>query len=138
MPIDYAKYPKNWKSEIRPAILERAKNCCEQCEVENKSIGYRNKFGHFIAYQEIEDALERHGYDYFEHELSHCYDARGNPTKAIKIVLTIAHLDHDITNNNYSNLKALCQRCHINLDKDQHRENAKKTINKKKGLQDLF
>jgi hypothetical protein len=26
MPIDYKKYPKNWKTEIRPAILERAKN----------------------------------------------------------------------------------------------------------------
>ncbi|MCP4111392.1 MAG: hypothetical protein GY749_38655 [Desulfobacteraceae bacterium] len=29
MPCDYRKYPKNWFSEIRPEILERAGNCCE-------------------------------------------------------------------------------------------------------------
>ena len=33
MPIDYKKYPKNWKSEIRPSILKRANNCCEFCGV---------------------------------------------------------------------------------------------------------
>lgn len=56
----------------------------------------------------------------------------------IKIVLTIAHLDHDITNNDASNLKALCQKCHLNYDKDHHRKNSRATINKKKGLQSLF
>ncbi len=31
MPIDYKKYPKNWLSEIRPRIMQRANNTCE-CE----------------------------------------------------------------------------------------------------------
>jgi hypothetical protein len=35
MPIDYSKYPPNWKSEIRPRILERACNCCEVCGSKN-------------------------------------------------------------------------------------------------------
>lgn len=41
MPIDYKNYPENWKTEIRPAILERANNCCEFCGVKNYSVGYR-------------------------------------------------------------------------------------------------
>lgn len=32
------------------------------------------------------------------------------------VVLTIAHIDQDPTNNDYSNLRALCQKCHNTLD----------------------
>lgn len=35
MPIDYSEYPDNWFTEIRPRILERAKNRCEWCGAEN-------------------------------------------------------------------------------------------------------
>lgn len=138
MPIDYKKYPFNWKTEIRPTILKRANDCCEECKVHNGDYGYRGIDGVFYAWYTIEDALENNGYDYFFHELKHCYDKKGNPTKPIKIVLTVAHLDHDISNNDYSNLKALCQRCHLSLDKDQHKKNSKETIRNKKGLQSLF
>jgi hypothetical protein len=34
----------------------------------------------------------------------------------IKVVLTIAHLDHQIDNNDHSNLRAWCQRCHNRHD----------------------
>lgn len=37
MAIDYKKYPANWKTEIRPRILERADNKCEWCGAANKS-----------------------------------------------------------------------------------------------------
>jgi heterodisulfide reductase subunit B len=137
-PCNYKLYPKNWKTEIRPAILKRANNCCEECGLKNYEIGYRDIAGYFYGYQLIEDLLERKGYDIFCHELKNCYDNKGNPTKPIKIVLTIAHLDHNIDNNDYSNLKALCQKCHLSLDKNQHRNNSKQTIEKKKGLQSLF
>lgn len=33
------------------------------------------------------------------------------------IVLTVAHLDHDVQNNDLENLKCLCQRCHLNHDR---------------------
>jgi len=38
---------------------------------------------------------------------------------AIKIILTVAHLDHDPENweVNSERLKALCQRCHLNYDR---------------------
>ena len=41
---------------------------------------------------------------------------QGVPNDSIKVILTIAHLDHDPTNNDPSNLRALCQRCHNRYD----------------------
>jgi len=40
----------------------------------------------------------------------------------IKVVLTIAHLNHTPGDDREENLKALCQRCHLAFDKDHHRE----------------
>lgn len=40
-----------------------------------------------------------------------------------KIILTVAHLDQDPTNNSFTNLLALCQKCHFSHDK---KENLKK------------
>lgn len=82
MPIDYSKYPPNWKTEIRPAVLARAENRCEHCGVDNYSI-----------------------------------NARGT-----KVVLTIAHLDHDSSNHDVQldRLAALCQACHLKYDMARH------------------
>ena len=50
----------------------------------------------------------------------------------VKIVLTIAHLDHDPTNNDYSNLRALCQRCHNRYDAEHRKANRAATCLAKK------
>jgi len=84
MPVNYEKYPPNWKTEIRPRILERAKHKCENCGVSN-------------------------------------YIRKDNGKR---VVLTIAHLDHDESNWNVTDerLKALCQACHFRYDnKDNQR-----------------
>lgn len=36
--MNYSKYPKNWKTEIRPRILERAGYKCEMCGVADRTI----------------------------------------------------------------------------------------------------
>jgi hypothetical protein len=41
------------------------------------------------------------------------------------IVLTVAHLDQDKGNNRFSNLAALCQRCHLNHDRSRNIEKRK-------------
>ena len=92
MPIDYRKYPKNWKTEIRPRILERAQNKCESCGAEN----------------------------YGTH-----------PQTGSRVILTVAHLDHDVKNNSDENLKAMCQKCHINHDILEHSRNRAKTRTRK-------
>lgn len=94
MPCDYKDYPKNWRSEIRPAILERAGNRCEFCGAVN----------------------------YEDH-----------PDTGSRVVLTIAHLDHDLTHNDPANLRALCQRCHNRHDVKHRARNRAKTVDKKRG-----
>lgn len=47
-----------------------------------------------------------------------CRAANGqpHPVTQSKVVLTTAHVDHDPTNNDPSNLRAWCQRCHNTHD----------------------
>lgn len=91
MPIDYSRYPLNWKA-IRADILRRAGNRCEgspkypDCRAENK---------------------------------------KPHPVTGSKVVLTIAHLDHDVTHNGADNLKAWCQRCHLTYDAKSKAERRK-------------
>ena len=108
MPIDYSKYPKNWLKEIRPAILERAGHKCEFCGVKNHTFGYRDEIGRFIEL--TIDQMESYYYNQIMAPAE-------NRIKAFKIILTIAHLDQDIKNNNHSNLRALCQCCHLRWDR---------------------
>ena len=42
--------------------------------------------------------------------------------RKVRIVLTMAHLDHNPANNQHSNLKLLCQRCHLAYDQLHHKE----------------
>lgn len=55
-----------------------------------------------------------------------------HPITKSKVILTVAHLDHNPTNCNDNNLKALCQKCHLNYDLKYHMENRKETFIKKK------
>jgi hypothetical protein len=48
-----------------------------------------------------------------------------HPDTGSIVVLTVAHLDRDRNNNRFSNLKAGCQRCHLNHDRKQHVWNRK-------------
>ena len=81
-PENKNRYPKNWK-DIRASILERAKNRCEGCGLENHiTVGRPQK----------------------------------NGWKHVKIILTIAHLDHTPENCHPDNLKAWCQKCHNSYD----------------------
>ena len=43
-----------------------------------------------------------------------------HPATGSKVVLTVAHLNHDVQDNREENLAALCQRCHLSHDARQH------------------
>lgn len=118
MPIDYGKYPKNWK-ELRAAVIERAGNKCEFCGVENYATGVREADGTFYKTEGM--ALE-------------AADLDGD--KVIQIVLTVAHLDHDEENHDVKldRLAALCQRCHLRYDVPEKKRRRKN----KKAVGDLF
>lgn len=51
--------------------------------------------------------------------------------KSVKIILTIAHLDHTPENNHPSNLRALCQKCHNNYDMPHRIQNRKNRAERK-------
>ena len=50
----------------------------------------------------------------------------------------LAHRDHDPTNNDASNLAALCQRCHILHDREEHLRRRRLTYLARRALGDLF
>jgi hypothetical protein len=58
--------------------------------------------------------------------------------KMVKIVLTIAHLDHTPENCDPENLRAWCQRCHLRYDAAHHAETARETRRKKLNNLELF
>jgi len=128
MPIDYKKYPSNWKTEIRPIIMKRANNRCEFCGVKHYSVGNWNSDGNFIptAGNITHDAAGNGELTYKEAREIVNYFKDFSENKLIVIVLTIAHLDHDIKNNDFSNLKALCQRCHNRYDISYRSANRRK------------
>ena len=142
MPINYKKYPKNWKTEIRPRILQRANHCCEFCGVKNYAVGFREDNGNLFipAYgNEYQDAAGQGKLSYKEaKDVAEFNNENNTEGKYIVVVLTIAHLDHDINNNLDDNLKALCQRCHLNYDLENHKHNSNQTRLKKSGKLSLF
>lgn len=108
MPIDYKKYPPNWKTEIRPAILQRANNRCEVCGLLNGSIVLSQKINGKTVWLNPEGVMN-------------------TSAKKVKVVLTIAHLDHDELNHNVSldRLKALCQLHHLQYDSEEKQRRKK-------------
>jgi hypothetical protein len=56
----------------------------------------------------------------------------------VKIVLTVAHIDHNPENMAEENLASLCQMHHLRHDAEQHRYNAMLTREKKKRMGSLF
>jgi hypothetical protein len=115
MPMDRAKYPPDWE-RIRTAILARAGDRCERCGVANHAYGARDRDGTWHDADDIEAMNGTVGAELF-----------GDFPKMIRIVLTVAHLNHDTTDNRDENLKPLCQRCHLNHDREHHMRNAAET-----------
>lgn len=130
-PENRALYPKDWKF-IRAEILERDEYKCKFCGLENQAIGVRDLTGKFWSYDQFNNGEVDRAKVEFERDKDH------DIKMAIKIVLTIAHLDHDPRNNgelgDRPNLAALCQKCHLTYDAKHHAKNARKTRDEKAGM----
>ena len=61
-----------------------------------------------------------------------------HPVTGSRVVLTVAHLNHDVTENDDANLRALCQRCHNVHDQKHRQANASRTRRSRRALGDLF
>lgn len=124
-PENRALYPKDWKA-IRAEVLDRAGHQCERCGVQNHVCGLRAKNGDWYDEKQINGMNSDWGCALF-----------GYWRPPIRIVLTIAHLDHNPRNNGEPgarpNLQALCQKCHLDHDRDHHLANGRRTRDAKKG-----
>jgi hypothetical protein len=112
-PENKARYPKDWKV-ISAAVKARAGGQCEcegECGLHRTTPGPRR-----------------------------CEERHGEPAKWAKgrVVLTVAHLDHQPENCDLSNLKAMCNRCHLRYDHEHHQRNAAQTRRAKKQNRELF
>jgi hypothetical protein len=92
------QYPKNWKEISYDIRVTRAKQRCEICGVFNYS--YINKKTREICLQDDFDA--------------------------IRVILTVTHLNHTPEDCRPENLKALCQKCHNKYDAQHRAETRKK------------
>jgi 5-methylcytosine-specific restriction endonuclease McrA len=126
MPCNYKDYPANWFTEIRPNVLERAGNRCEFCGVLNYEYVYRGTLDGVEIYQTLDGSIFRaDDGTYIATDFGADIEPASKKQLAIKVILTVAHLDHDISNNDYSNLRALCQQCHLRYDAKRHKRTRK-------------
>ncbi len=153
MPIRYADYSPEWPT-IRARILERATRFgvprCERCGVAHHAVGYRDAEGTFVpncGNLHCDASGEGMNYDTgdpltyaaakFISDTCNCCgngkrktDDGGN--RWIVVVLTIGHIDHDVSNNSDNNLRAWCSRCHFRHDAKYHAINASATRARKR------
>jgi hypothetical protein len=98
-PENRARYPRDWPAISLRIRRERAAGQCE-CEGECRT-GHQGR------------CPARHG--------------QPHPATGSVVVLTVAHLDHTPETCTDDNLRAMCQRCHLNYDRGHHAETAART-----------
>ena len=151
-PENRARYPKDWP-QIRAAILERAGHRCEhrdaighRCHARHRELGYWREadlwrlpdgFDHLQRrvwkWTPLPHALRESGVD-----RPMTIASREGPLKIVRIVLTIAHLDHTPENCRPENLAAWCQRHHLAYDHVHHQTTAQATRRARVGQAELF
>lgn len=121
-PENKSLYPKNWK-EIVANVRERSGDRCEWegCNCKNGADGVRYPDGRFEEIPPPFPEVDPHG-TWFDRDF---WEVGG--AKLIHVVLTTAHLDHDPTNSDLSNLRHWCQYHHLRYDAKHHAETARTT-----------
>ena len=90
-------YSAHWYGEVRPAALDRAGYRCQRCGLADGAVGYRTK-GLFHPVP----VRRRHG------------------QRLVTIHLHVAHKNNTPGDDRPENLRALCPRCHVLHDREQH------------------
>ena len=111
-PSERARYPKDWKAVVARIRLRSGGRC--ECTGE---CGLHSTKGP-----------------------RRCEERNGQPAKWArgKVVLTVAHRDHQPEHCEDGNLADLCQRCHLRYDAAHHQRNAAQTRRAKKRNGELF
>ena len=137
-------YPIDWRELSNVIRFERAKGRCGHCARPHGQWIVHNRDGRW--WDDVRDRWRDHrgrraagpsparlmavqpplfGFD-------------AMPLPRTFVVLATAHLDHDPSNNDPRNLAALCQRCHLEHDRGEHRRQRWATLFYRRSLGDLF
>jgi len=136
-PENRERYPLNWP-EISRGVRERAGNKCEGCGVANYAIGGRSADGTFLPVRPKGEKLLRIEWP-APGEWWWCgAGERVEMLRIIRIVLTVAHLDHRPENCAPANLRAWCQRCHNRYDAATRRAGIAHRAREAAAVADLF
>jgi heterodisulfide reductase subunit B len=98
MPVDWKKYPENWKAIARKVKTDadwHCQGCRKPC-----------RRGTSETWEQFRDRLPPGLIPEFE--------------KRQRFTLTVAHLDHNPQNCEANNLRALCSVCHLRYDRAHH------------------
>jgi len=127
-------YGKEWRTVIRPRVLKRAggqfdgkgqylggAKCEQSGKPDRKLVDVKSGAGSMLW------RLTIMGWGRWTRDDRKSFSAwivRGLPwrPRTVQCILTVAHLDHNPRDNQDSNLKALCQWCHLNYDRLHHKE----------------
>lgn len=138
-PENRDRYPADWKA-ISAEVREEAGNRCEWCGVENGRWIQRGatlggvavwRYANASAYECGRSAETGDDVADTEPDLM-------DYGRAVKVVLTVAHMDHQPENCCRENLKALCQRCHNRYDAPMRRNGIKARAKASLAVADMF
>lgn len=135
-PENKDRYPKDWP-DISQRVRAAAGWKCEWCGVPNGELGGRLPGGTWCKAAGWDHPADRP----VEGETHPCHlplEDRCIMLRIVRIVLTVAHLDHQPENCARENLKALCQRCHNLYDAPKRRAGIIERARAALGINDLF
>jgi len=126
-------YPIDWPQLSRVIRFERAKGRCEECgRPHGKLISHLGDGRWFDPDTECWRDGQGRAVDWVD------FLDYGAQLRQTRIVLAAAHLNHDPSDNRMRNLKALCQRCHLQNDREEHRRRRRITYRRRRAIGDLF
>jgi hypothetical protein len=131
-PAFRALYPPDWPALSRHVRFDRAGGRCQKCGRP-----------HLARVRCLPDGR------WFDEAAQTWRDRRGRPARwpdlievtklrQTRVVLATAHLDHNPTHNRWSNLRGLCQRCHMLHDRPFHLVQRWLTYRRRWAIGDLF
>lgn len=135
-PENRDRYPKDWP-QISARIRARAGNSCEACGVRNGEYGGRAPDGTWHKSLPRGEKLLRLDWPH-PGEFAWCKGYDAAPLRIVRIVLTVAHLDHQPENCADDNLRAWCQRCHNRYDAAERRRGRAERARLQAAVADLF
>ena len=121
-------YGKEWRKVVRPRIIARARNHCERCGKPNgahvqtisEAMGPAQNRLYFMWWRRPGHAP---GNVWINHAAKVCQSIHLPPgLRSVRVVLTVAHLNHVAGDDRDENLAALCQWCHLVNDLRHHAE----------------